>query len=155
MNNQGVIMNPKEWGPKYWKFLHGLIEKIGRCTSLKKLQEDDEARYVLQILNAVLLSMPCLSCRKHYKEWLLLYPLRHFSKLRRAALREALRKWLWGLHSDVNMRNKVSVQPALEDLEGIYSSVNIKDALNDIPILSPEMKEVRRISYLLFSLLII
>jgi hypothetical protein len=141
-----------DWGPKYWIFLHSLVEKIGCRQNLKKLQEDDETRYVIQIFNAVLLTMPCIICRKHYKEWLIKHSLKNFSKIRGIALRILMRKWLWDLHVDVNISKKVDNQIGLDEIEGIYSIINVQDALQNIPILTPEMKELRRIAKLLFSL---
>jgi len=134
-----------EWGPKYWKFLHGIIEKIGSRT-LKKLQEDDEARYAFQLLNAVVFSLPCIQCRKHYKEWLTQYPLRRFFHLRGVTLRLELRRWLWELHSNINREKNTVIQPALEDIENLYKDIDILLALKDIPITSTEMKEVRKIA---------
>jgi len=139
-----------EWGPKYWKFLHGFVEKIGTRT-LKKLQEDDEARYAFQILNAVVLSMPCIQCRKHYRDWLIQYPLRRFIHLRGPTLRLELRKWLWELHSDVNKRKNVVIQPGLDDMEILYKDINLVEALKNIPIVSTEMKEVRKIGLIFLS----
>lgn len=132
------------WGAPYWKFLHGLAEKIG-SKPLTKIQEADERRWVLLLLQKVGISMPCQVCRKHYKEWRLARPIR-------VADKESVRRWLYDLHSNVNSRKGINVQPTLEELESLYKGVNVRDELASIPVQSPEMKDVRRIAVMLFSL---
>lgn len=140
-----------DWGPKLWIFLHSLAEKTGK-SNLSKLQEADEVRYILQILKKMCLCMPCIICRKHYNEWLIAHPLRNYENMRDSLFRENIKNWLYKLHSDVNKRKGVLIEPAFEDLEGLYGAISVRNALRDVPIKSVEMKEVRLIMIRLISL---
>jgi hypothetical protein len=140
------------WGPSIWKYLHTLAEKIG-CQQLNKLQEADERRLVIQILNSIGICMPCIICRKHYMEWKQQRSLKRFENLGQENLKFQIKTWLYELHNKVNENNKKPIDlVGFNELSELYGEVNIRQALSLIPIQSAEMKILRSQSYLLFSI---
>lgn len=61
------------------------------------------------------ISLPCLKCRKHYKDYCIQYSIPE------NVTKENIRQWLYRLHSLVNERiQKVNIP--YDDLEKIYSN---------------------------------
>ena len=114
----------KDWGPHLWKILHGLTESLGnQPVAFLSADEAHEVVFVLRDLEKV---MPCALCRKHYGEWRKTHPLEELDRQRGPMLRDAVRKYLYQLHEDVNLRNGITSGFTIEELPGLYKTVDIK-----------------------------
>ena len=78
-------MDTRYWGPSGWKLLHSITFSYDE--KLKDLYND--FFYTLAFV------LPCKFCRKSYSEYIINDPIDISSK-------EALCKWLWRIHNDVN-----------------------------------------------------
>lgn len=105
------------WGPPLWRLLHSLAERLGRQTI--PMMATDEKRAWVNLLKSVGDVMPCMACRTHYRAWCGSRPPERFASSYRLA--EDARKWLWGLHDEVN-RSRGVQSPPLEDIPGLYGS---------------------------------
>ena len=114
----------REWGPPLWKILHGLTESLGNQTNT--VMATDEAHEIVFLLRDVDKIMPCALCRNHYNTWRKHHPIETLSKLRGPMLREAVRKWLFTLHEEVNARNEIVSGYTEEGLRDIYLTVDIR-----------------------------
>jgi len=126
------------WGPPLWRTLHTLAEKLGRQTT--PMIEADENRYWIQLLKSVSGAMPCALCRNHYEAWRKSNPLELFQPLRRVALRDAARKWLWSLHETVNKDRGVT-GPMLEQMEEMYARRTASDVKKDLDLITTMSKQ--------------
>lgn len=115
---------PREWGHPLWKLLHGLAESLGRQTNA--ILAADEAHEIVFLLRDLEKVMPCQMCRQHYNAWRRNHPLEQLASLRGQALREAVRRWLYDLHENVNQDRKIQSGIAFEDLAGLYGTIDIK-----------------------------
>lgn len=110
-------MKPEVWGPPIWNLFHSLIEKIN----------DDDYRsiglelfgFIKQICNY----LPCPECANHATRFL------SGVKSETVNNKEGLRKIIFILHQNVNMR-KQKKSFAYNDLE-IYKSKNIINVFNN------------------------
>lgn len=126
------------WGPPLWRTLHTLAEKLGRQTT--PMIEADETRYWIQLLKSVGGVMPCALCRNHYEAWRKSHPLEEYQPLRRVALRDAARKWLWSLHETVNKDRGVT-GPTIDQMEEMYGRRSPADVKKDLELLSTMSKQ--------------
>ena len=142
----------KDWGPIFWRLLHGLAERLGNQTI--DTMASDEAREIVFLLKGVEFVMPCEKCRHHFHEYRTKHPLDPFLQRRGPHLRQAIREWLWKLHEDVNMRNGLPSFP-LEELTPMYKHTDIagtwqsllpylQTSLANGLILSDQLKSFRR-----------
>ena len=97
-----MVVQNSEWGPPLWRILHTLAARLGTHTIA--ITAADEARAWVQVLRGIEKAMPCPVCRSHYKEWRVAHPFEGMVSLRGAMLRDTAQRWLWDLHTDVNMR---------------------------------------------------
>ena len=110
--------NKNVWGPVLWKLLHTAAECLGN-QSIPVLKQD-EPRQWINLLVATEHLMPCLMCKKHYREWRIKRSVEVFRYMEGAALREAARRWLWELHRDICVQNGVfSIE--YDELDKVYS----------------------------------
>ena len=61
-----------DWGPLFWKILHGLAESSGKQTDVN-LQKDELYKWkniFIKLQNCI----PCDICRDHYSKWINNYP---------------------------------------------------------------------------------
>ena len=126
------------WGPPMWRSLHTLAEKLGRQT--KPLLEVDEVRCWVQMLRALGGAMPCALCRDHYQAGRKRNPIEDFMPLRKTALREAARKWLWALHEEVNRGRNIN-GPPLDQMEAMYAGRGALEIRADLDIIARMAKE--------------
>jgi len=110
-------MKPEQWGPPIWTLFHTLIEKINDDNYSKIGQE--LFGFIKQICNY----LPCPECAGHATRFL--------SGLKSETVRdkEGLRKIIFVLHQNVNMR-KQKRSFAYDDLES-YKSKNIINVFNN------------------------
>jgi len=99
------------WGPALWMILHSSVERIG-SQSLARLPQE-ETRIWSSLLGSLRYSLPCPLCKKHYTAYLFAHPIP-------INQRDAMRSWLFALHSHVNQTLGVSTTIGLEQLPEIY-----------------------------------
>ena len=115
------MSNPELWGPPLWKVLHSLAERLGRHQN--PLIVADERRAWIAFLRQVEHVIPCQKCRAHYSKWKLSHKLDSFLHYPPSTVREEARKWLWGLHAEVNAERGVENLP-LADVAAMYEKRN-------------------------------
>ena len=113
-----------DWGPLFWRILHGLAEKSGQQTTV--VQQDEEIRIWIQLLQQLALTLPCDVCRAHYTEKISAAPPLALAKMVYSETGLYLRRWLWSVHNEVNEGNHRDVFP-FEKLADTYKSVNITE----------------------------
>jgi len=129
-----------EWGPLFWKILHGLAELSGK--QIYAVLQDDEKRAWVNILIHLQTTLPCDFCRNHYKEWLAENPPSILLKLNYSEIRVWIRTYLWSLHNQINEGNNKPI--FLESqLEETYRHTNIKPLWD---ALEPVMRKAIRLS---------
>lgn len=142
----------KEWGPLFWRLLHGLAERLGR-QAIDSMAAD-EAREIVFVLKGVEFAMPCEKCRLHFHEYKSKHPLDAYIQRRGPSLREVIREWLWRLHEEVNARNGLASFP-IEELTPLYKDIDISATWHSLLpylqssvanglILSDQLKSFRR-----------
>ena len=119
------MVSPAEWGPSTWELLHGIAERVGFQT-IKILEEDERVslQYALKHLDELL---PCPLCQGHYREWLKKRPVDTWIKKSGGLLQEAMRKWVYDLHENVNGFKSIVSPLMIEDLPAIYHSVDLRE----------------------------
>ena len=103
------------WGPALWAILHYSTERIGIHNGRYNKLPSEEPRIWIGLLKSLQYSLPCPSCKKHYGEYYSSHPLVFFSK-------DSVRKWLFDLHSHINIRQDKLNVFELEYLPDIYSN---------------------------------
>lgn len=111
-----------DWGPLFWKLLHGLAEYTGKQTS--QILQDDEVRTWIRILNELQATLPCDVCSNHYGEWLQMHPPNTLKTLPYTQISGWIRNYLWSLHNRINEGNDKSAFP-FENLAETYKAVDI------------------------------
>ena len=79
-------MDPSIWGPKVWDFLLNI--------SLKA-----DPQYVLPVIDMYAACLPCIHCRRSFKEYCKQLPPTSMAKSS-----EELFKWVWTMHDMVNQK---------------------------------------------------
>jgi len=127
-----------EWGPIFWRLLHGLAE-VSQRASLPM----DELREWKKFLELIGETLPCDFCRRHYNVYMKQHPFPFLaSKSSNSTPYNQLNTWLktffLNLHNEVNVSNN---KPVFEyaDLTSAYSHVNVQDCIWQ---LDPVMKKV-------------
>ena len=124
-----------EWGPLFWKILHGLAARAGRSTDT--ILRGDEIRIWIQVLTQILYCLPCDVCRDHYGRWLSARPVQVLNDLPYAQTAEWIQRYLFDLHNEINEGNDKPVF-AFSDLASAYKGVNITGSWR---ALEPVMKK--------------
>ena len=124
-----------EWGPLFWKILHGLAEKCGKQVNINI--QSDERRAWIHLLKQTQYTLPCDICRNHYTEWLQENPVDGLLKIQYTDINQWVRNWLLILHNTINEGNN---RPTFkfDDLTLTYSGINITSTWN---ALQPVMKK--------------
>jgi len=113
-----------EWGPHLWKVLHSYAERAGAYKP--EAQMVDEIRTWIKVLRVTEGVLPCAMCRNHYRAWRTKHPIDSLLFLRADSFKEELRKWLWGLHNQVNAMREIPELP-YEELSTMYADVTQQD----------------------------
>lgn len=111
-----------EWGPLFWKILHGLAEQCGKQININI--QNDERRAWIQLLKHMQQTLPCDICRNHYSEWIQEHPVDSILTMQYSSVNQWIRTWLWTLHNTINEGNNLAIF-LFEDLTTTYSGVNI------------------------------
>ncbi len=119
----GIPKN-NEWGPLLWQMLHGVAEKLGSAPNHMIFM--DHRREMIFILRYVETIMPCSLCRSHYAAWRTSHPIDKLPETQ-AEFRQAVRKWLFDLHEDVNQSRGFSSGLTLDQLSMMYKGYDLKE----------------------------
>ena len=89
-----------EWGPVFWKLLHGMAERSGTNTSIESQEEEKKLwEKLLSGLDKVII---CVDCREHLQAYKKSNPIAIPEKY--MDLRLYVRRWVYDLHENVNAR---------------------------------------------------
>lgn len=86
-----IGMAPTVWGPLFWTTMH--IVSLGYSPTPSK----EEQSAVIQFYRSLEFVIPCPICRAHYSKFLKDMPVENH-----VANRDALVKWLFDVHNNVN-----------------------------------------------------
>lgn len=98
------------WGPRYWYFLHTLIE------SYPETPNKIEKSLYVRMLSLFVRLIPCKLCKIHFITVLSKHPPNMESK-------EKWREWGFNVHNKVNMRLKKNKLNFI-DFEKLYDTIN-------------------------------
>lgn len=115
---------PREWGNPLWKMLHSITESLGNQKNT--ILSADEAHEIVFLLRDLEKVMPCQMCRQHYNAWRKEHPLEQLATLRGPALRDAVRKWLYDLHENVNRSRNIESNIIIEQIPELYKHLDIR-----------------------------
>jgi|UniRef100_A0A6C0F780 hypothetical protein len=104
-------MEPKIWGEHAWIFLHTITLNYPEEPTFS-----DKYNYKI-LFESLKDTLPCPTCREHYKENITLYPIDLSS-------REALVKWLIKIHNLVNEKNgkrNLSYEEVIDYYKSLYN----------------------------------
>jgi hypothetical protein len=125
-----------DWGPLFWKLLHGLAEYSGKQNDVN-LQEDERRNWI-QVFARLQFCIPCDICRGHYSQWTHSNPFTELKTIPYTEVGHWIRNWFFRLHNEINEGND---KPLFEEsaLSETYKNINIKQAWK---ALEPVMKRV-------------
>jgi hypothetical protein len=131
MSKEGIQigLSREAWGPRFWKILHTMAERVGQQTSL--IQMNDEADAWSILIRAQAFVMPCTLCKQHFLEFQTLKPLGNLRSLHGEARKLWIRTWIWECHKRVNDQNE-KITPPLEDLPTLYPKQSIQKELVEL-----------------------
>ena len=104
-------MQTSVWGPELWMILHSAAERIG---SRVRVLPQEESRIWMGLLRSLQFTLPCPACKKHYIAYSATHKIPVFNK-------EAVRIWLFELHSQVNQRIDKENTITIEQIPELYS----------------------------------
>lgn len=117
------MSDPVVWGPALWRILHTLAERLG--TQKNSILIADEQRAWMNFLHSVENAIPCKRCKDHYRRW------SREHRIDAALTKGAARKWVWGLHTEINAeQNKVG--PELSEMDALYGERTSSDLTRDV-----------------------
>jgi hypothetical protein len=106
-------INPSIWGESFWNTFHILT------FAYPDNPTNEDKQHIVNFFNAVKYILPCETCRYHFEQNLIKYPLSDHI----LSTRYTLVVWLINLHNDVNVRlgkKQMSVEAVIQK----YSNVN-------------------------------
>ena len=112
-----------EWGPIFWKILHGLAEKAGHGIMLA-----DEIREWQKFIKLTGETIPCEICRGHYQQYLKEHPTTVLAGNSVTQINTWVKSFFWNLHNNVNMSRSVPIFP-YTDLAVTYGTIDFTDQL--------------------------
>lgn len=120
-----LFPNTKEWGPQLWFILHTFAEQLGKIRDSKqKLLEYEEAVHIELLLKNIYKILPCNTCKKHAKEFIIANPVK-WNKMRGEELRNAVREWLWKFHNCATVAAAAAVAVTDEKAAAHIETANI------------------------------
>ena len=118
-----------EWGPIFWRLLHALAERAGSAPMMGL--RGDEIRAWKGIITTLCNALPCDDCRSHCITYLVSNPVNIPDNY--SDIREYIRRWLFDLHSDVNLRlGKQNLD--YTQLTPIYSGLTLRQLFNTLEV---------------------
>ena len=118
------LLEPTEWGPILWKYLHCMAERIG--SSGNKIIDTDQANYTETLITMLPLMIPCMECQAHAATYLAANPLPTLNGLYGEELRQVTRAWLFAFHNAVRTSKQQPILIAtIEECQVAYASVTV------------------------------
>jgi hypothetical protein len=111
-----------DWGPLFWKLLHGLAVLSGKQTDA--VLRNDEVRLWVLLIEKLQDTLPCDVCRDHYKRWIVAKPPSVLSTMPYADINLWIQEYWFLLHNEINEGNDKPVL-AFSELGPLYKGVNI------------------------------
>jgi hypothetical protein len=123
-----ISLEPANWGPCFWHFLHTFTEKVGHIAS--PIICHSQATIFRWIIVNIPTVLPCQVCQAHAREYILAHPLpATLETLPGDAMRGQLRSWFFAFHTAVRERTG---QPIIvtdaEACRAMYESEPLNDA---------------------------
>lgn len=121
-------IDPVEWGPILWRYLHSISERIGQSGSPSI--DFDEATYLENMIQLLPKILPCQTCQDHARTYLQdEHPLPALRGLTGATLRQTARQWLFTFHNAVRTKKgQPIIVETLEEYTTLYASASISQA---------------------------
>lgn len=91
MTDGGGGVPKAHWGPRYWYVMH--------ATAAAPLDALDRRASAVAFYRSIANHLPCAACADHYRAWLAMHPIEQH-----VADNDALMRWTYALHADVNQR---------------------------------------------------
>lgn len=104
--------DPSHWGKAYWDFMFVVASTYPHITPSQQelIISNDKfekiRRRTMCLFQFVARSIPCATCRTHFKQFMKRYPLKN-----NMGSREQLVRWLWMAKSEVNKRSQKKNTP--------------------------------------------
>jgi len=124
------MVSPVEWGPNAWNLLHGIAERVGNQHILSI--QRDEQNALRNMLKSLWALIPCKTCQKHYREWILRNPPEMFTYKSGGYLQEEMRSWVFRLHNSVNESKTVETEFREDMLQSTYSNINLRECATNL-----------------------
>lgn len=129
-----------DWGPAFWRILHGLAESAGGYTDVNA-QKDEQLLWKNLMINLPK-TLPCDECRNHLKDYIVLHPIEIPESYDN--LKHYVRLWYYELHEDVNRRLEKPSFP----FENLAPEPCLKKAFSDLSIILKQEIQVGNASLL-------
>ena len=107
------MTSPNVWGPRIWRFIHTLIEK---------LKFDSDASTLFRVLKQIVFNLPCPSCSRHANLFLM-------KNQREITNKEELKELFFMFHNFVNAKTGKS-KFEYKNVRN-YKDVNVELAFQD------------------------
>ncbi len=99
-----ISIEPSNWGPCFWHFLHTFTERVGAIKSDIVIRSQASIfRWIIEHIPTIL---PCQTCQNHARDYILSNPLPATLETVTSgdSLRDQLRGWLFEFHNTVRRR---------------------------------------------------
>ena len=96
------VIEPTEWGPILWRYLHSAVERLGNTASTT--QSEMECYYIKNIITLLPLIIPCRECQEHAGAYITENPFPVVMNLTGESFRGVIRDWLFQFHTAVRVR---------------------------------------------------
>jgi hypothetical protein len=111
-----------DWGPLFWKLLHGLAELAGKQTDA--VLRVDEVRLWIQVIEKIQSTLPCDVCRDHYGRWIAAKPPSVLTTLPYSEVGRWIQEYWFFLHNEINEGNEKPVI-TFSELGPLYKGTNV------------------------------
>jgi len=102
------LLEPEQWGPIIWKYLHCTAERMGQ--SGNTIVDTDQANFMEVMLSTLPQIIPCKNCQEHAVAYCSGNPPPPLRGLYGQTLRETVRNWLFAFHNHVRSQKGQSIQ---------------------------------------------
>ena len=93
------ISNPELWGPPAWYFLDSVI--LTYPTNPTDTEKNNYKNFFISLKNI----LPCISCRKHYENNLIKYPLNNDVLMNKNNMID----WILNIHNEIRKEHKKNI----------------------------------------------
>jgi hypothetical protein len=131
-----------QWGPRMWRFLHSMAEKVGRIVDVRSQvqRNNEEKRLWLVLVQGLQKSMPCPLCRQHFREYVMRNGFGVIFNSTGETRRSELRKWLWTLHNHVRTGKSQPIDVRLDDVPSLYGTYTNEMRAEDFKVITEHLR---------------